>query len=86
MTASVYGNKKLEKWNNVSACGIMGVVGKDEECLEYLLDGLLILQNRGYDSAGIATISDADEIFVTKYASKGSTSDSLDLLKQKVTC
>jgi hypothetical protein len=45
---------------------------------------LTILQNRGYDSAGLATISHVTgEIVTTKYASKGSTSDSIDLIKDR---
>ena len=69
MTASVYSNKKLEKWNNVSASGIMGVDGKDEAWVKHLLEDLSILQNRGYDSGdiNIATISHKSEITVTKY-------------------
>ncbi len=34
-------------------CGIVGYVG-NEDCGTFLYEGLLILQNRGYDSAGIA--------------------------------
>lgn len=51
--------------------------------VDYLLEGLTILQNRGYDSAGVATVTPDNEIVVTKYASLGSTSDSIDLLKAK---
>lgn len=40
----------------VECCGIVGFVSTNEPCLDHLLDGLHILQNRGYDSAGIATI------------------------------
>lgn len=42
-------------YEEVSACGIVGYMGKDP-AVSYLLEGLHILQNRGYDSAGIATI------------------------------
>lgn len=39
--------------------------------------------NRGYDSAGIATISDGTkELFITKYASRDTTCDSIDLVKK----
>jgi glucosamine--fructose-6-phosphate aminotransferase (isomerizing) len=34
-------------------CGIVGYVGR-ERCVEVLLDGLKNLENRGYDSAGLA--------------------------------
>jgi len=64
------------------ACGIMAFLG-DEPAIEYLLEGLSILQNRGYDSAGVATITENKELVTTKYASKGSTSDSLTLLKDE---
>jgi len=69
---------------NAKCCGIVGVVAtkhnKNPDARSLLLEGLSIIQNRGYDSAGIATSSDGD-LFVSKYASKGSTSDSIDLLK-----
>lgn len=72
-----------ETRDTASACGIVGFVG-EEAAYPYLMEGLTILQNRGYDSAGLATISDADgSIVCTKYASVGSTSDSIDLLKDK---
>jgi glucosamine 6-phosphate synthetase-like amidotransferase/phosphosugar isomerase protein len=37
-------------------CGIVGIVGR-EEVAERLLDGLKRLEYRGYDSAGIATVT-----------------------------
>jgi glucosamine--fructose-6-phosphate aminotransferase (isomerizing) len=94
-------------------CGIVGVVGGAEDASNFLLEGLLILRNRGYDSAGtlpvwrelflsfpvqnlyagtffhgvcagIATVApenaDAKELLITKYASRASTSDSIDLV------
>ncbi|MES1912006.1 MAG: hypothetical protein MHM6MM_004354 [Cercozoa sp. M6MM] len=79
----------------VDACGIVGYVSDNEsqETVDVLLEGLTILQNRGYDSAGIATLrrspseasaSDGEEfeLRTCKYASRGSTSDSIDLLKR----
>jgi glutamine---fructose-6-phosphate transaminase (isomerizing) len=38
-------------------CGIFGYVG-DKECVSLLIEGLKKLEYRGYDSAGIATLSD----------------------------
>jgi glucosamine--fructose-6-phosphate aminotransferase (isomerizing) len=38
-------------------CGIFGYVG-DKECVSLLIEGLKKLEYRGYDSAGLATISD----------------------------
>lgn len=64
----------------VSCCGIIAFVG-DEAASPYLLEGLHILQNRGYDSAGLTTINDSGELVTTKYASVGSTSDSIKLLQ-----
>jgi len=76
----------LSEYNNPQCCGIMGMVSTDENVVDYLLEGLAILQNRGYDSAGIATVtSDAENsaLQCTKYASKGTTSDSLDQLQSE---
>ena len=62
-------------------CGIVGVVGSDDAS-GYLLEGLTILRNRGYDSAGIASVSDDGvELYVTKYASRDSTADSIDIVR-----
>eukprot|EP01084_Bolivina_argentea_P295812 509408_1 len=70
--------------SHVSACGIMAMIAKDEFVVDYLLEGLSILQNRGYDSAGIATINSLENrLECTKYASKGSTSDCLELLSSE---
>src|SRR5829696_3304263 len=35
-------------------CGIVGYVGKEQRCVEVLIDGLRNLEYRGYDSAGLA--------------------------------
>ena len=40
-------------------CGIVGYVGP-RECADLLLDGLKRLEYRGYDSAGLALITDGD--------------------------
>ena len=37
-------------------CGIVGYVGK-RECVDLLIDGLKRLEDRGYDSAGIAVMN-----------------------------
>ena len=62
-------------------CGIVGVVGGDD-ARSILLEGLTVLQNRGYDSAGMATISAENALVVTKYASAGSTHDCIDLVRE----
>lgn len=66
-------------------CGIVGVVGGDQDANGFLIEGLTILRNRGYDSAGMATVNkDGNELIVTKYASRDSTADSIDLLRASV--
>ena len=40
-------------------CGIFGYVGKQSNAAQIVLDGLKSLEYRGYDSWGVATISDA---------------------------
>ncbi|VAV88114.1 Glutamine--fructose-6-phosphate aminotransferase [isomerizing] [hydrothermal vent metagenome] len=42
-------------------CGIIGIIGQDEVTTR-ILDGLRRLEYRGYDSAGIATLSDGCKI------------------------
>jgi len=65
-------------------CGIVGVVGNAEDTKfdanGYLLEGLTILRNRGYDSAGVATVAQGD-LRITKFASRDSTSDCIDLVR-----
>jgi glucosamine--fructose-6-phosphate aminotransferase (isomerizing) len=80
MTAglSYYGNRKFDE-----SCGIVGYIGKDPNAIQVLLQGLEQLQNRGYDSAGVATIHDG-EVRVTKYASDpNKVSDALKKLKDE---
>lgn len=68
----------LDKSDN---CGIVGVVGSDD-ANAFVLEGLTILQNRGYDSAGIATVDKRNtDLFVTKFASRDTTCDSIDLVR-----
>lgn len=67
--------------NTADNCGIVGVVGSDDSS-KYLLEGLFVLRNRGYDSAGMATIGNNGELQVSKYASLNTTSDSIDRLKE----
>ncbi len=45
------------------------------------LQGLSILRNRGYDSAGVCTVDNDQELVVSKFASKGDTADSMALLQ-----
>ncbi len=49
-TGGVKENKESSK-----CCGIVGVVGATKgDARDFLIEGLTILKNRGYDSAGIA--------------------------------
>jgi glutamine---fructose-6-phosphate transaminase (isomerizing) len=50
-------------------CGIVGYVGS-RPCKELLLQGLERLEYRGYDSAGIALVTESGELFVEKRAGK----------------
>src|SRR5260370_19626529 len=50
-------------------CGIVGYVGP-QNAISILLDGLQRLEYRGYDSAGIAVLSDEGALQVTKRAGK----------------
>lgn len=74
------------EFNPAQNCGIVGVVGTNtgEDCSGFLLEGLTILRNRGYDSAGVASVNKNGTLSVTKYASRDSTSDSIDLVRGNV--
>lgn len=74
-------------------CGIVGIVSTTGSAPDFLLEGLTILQNRGYDSAGMSTQKAAAEradggalpaapITTTKFASVAGTADSIHLLRQ----
>ena len=64
-------------------CGIFGIVLntkniKKTDICDLLINGLLQLQNRGYDSAGICSIQN-DQFTINKYASTN-TINALDKL------
>ena len=46
-------------------CGIVGYVGSTE-AVDFLITGLRRLEYRGYDSAGIATITPANDLVIAK--------------------
>ena len=79
LLVSLYGIYNLVK-NKSENCGIVGVVGNGDDATGFLLEGLTILRNRGYDSAGVATVG-SSSIKITKYASRESTADSIDLVR-----
>jgi len=62
-------------------CGISAILGID--CYKILLESLRQLQNRGYDSAGISTISD-NSFTINKFAS-GDSNSAIELL-EKTSC
>jgi glucosamine--fructose-6-phosphate aminotransferase (isomerizing) len=49
-------------------CGITAYIGS-ESAFEYIIASLILLQNRGYDSAGICTINENTDFVNHKYAS-----------------
>lgn len=79
ISSSIYLQSK-----ETDCCGIVGVIGSDEAS-GFLIEGLTILRNRGYDSAGVATISsDGKDLAVTKFASRDTTADSIDLVRSNL--
>jgi len=62
-------------------CGIVGYLGTDN-FINYILSGLKLLQNRGYDSVGLSYIKNG-ELFTEKFASTN-TCDSLQKLENKL--
>ena len=58
-------------------CGIVGYVGPCE-AVDFLLPGLRRLEYRGYDSAGVATITPEGRFAVVKSAGR------IDLLETKL--
>jgi len=62
-------------------CGIVGYLG-NENAEKYVIEGLTLLQNRGYDSVGISSIIN-DELSTIKYASTN-TCNSIELLRDKI--
>ena len=62
-------------------CGIIAYLG-NEVFVPYIIKGLQLLLNRGYDSVGISTI-DCNELVVIKHASS-TTSNSLELVETEI--
>jgi glucosamine--fructose-6-phosphate aminotransferase (isomerizing) len=62
-------------------CGIVAFLGNDNY-KEYILSGLKLLQNRGYDSVGVCFNFD-NNLHTLKYAS-GTTNDSLEKLESSI--
>ena len=64
-------------------CGIVGVVS-DKDAVRTIIDGLSILESRGYDSAGVATAAENGELHTTKFAS-GTEANAILKLKEHIT-
>jgi len=62
-------------------CGIVGFLGNDNS-RKMVIEGLSLLQNRGYDSVGISCIKN-NQLQTIKYASTN-TYNSIDLLKETI--
>ena len=62
-------------------CGIYGILTNDVNIniIRFILDGLVQLQNRGYDSAGIYCLNETSDSILEKYASTDKE-DALDKL------
>ena len=63
-------------------CGIVGYLGNDKST-PIVIEGLTLLQNRGYDSVGISSIDNEKTLHTIKYASTN-TYNSIELLKEKI--
>jgi len=61
-------------------CGIIGYLGKSHK-LQLLINGLKMLQNRGYDSAGISLLN--EEFYLEKLASSN-VCDSISTLEENI--
>lgn len=67
LTSTVLIRKDLEKTRKANCCGIIGNISNTHEAEKVVAEGIIILQNRGYDSAGISSIFDK-KIKSSKYA------------------
>ena len=59
-------------------CGIFAYLG-NENCIQLLINGLTILQNRGYDSAGVSIINN-EQLDTVKFSSTNNN-NAISLLK-----
>lgn len=65
-------------------CGIIGYIGKNPNAVDVCVEGIQILQFRGYDSAGIATIDQNGDMQMSKYASESTQNEEGDCIKKIV--
>eukprot|EP00357_Protocruzia_adherens_P036447 CAMPEP_0115010678 /NCGR_PEP_ID=MMETSP0216-20121206/23472_1 /TAXON_ID=223996 /ORGANISM="Protocruzia adherens, Strain Boccale" /LENGTH=652 /DNA_ID=CAMNT_0002378965 /DNA_START=158 /DNA_END=2116 /DNA_ORIENTATION=- len=71
------------KGSKSHSCGITAYCGEQAHAADVIIEGLEILQNRGYDSAGVCTLDGEGELEITKYASLVNTDDSIARLKKE---
>mmetsp|Transcript_17473 Transcript_17473/g.25667 ORF Transcript_17473/g.25667 Transcript_17473/m.25667 type:complete len:653 (+) Transcript_17473:1-1959(+) len=86
-TAAMLAGIEKRRQQDAQCCGIAGVVGADGkvDAREFLLEGLTVLKNRGYDSAGVATVSTSERnpaLNIAKFASVGDAADSIELVRE----
>jgi glucosamine--fructose-6-phosphate aminotransferase (isomerizing) len=62
-------------------CGITAYLGS-ESAFEYILASLILLQNRGYDSAGICTIDTSSNSFVSNKHASNKQYTAIELLQK----
>jgi hypothetical protein len=75
--------KNHQYTTTAKCCGIFGYIGS-KNAQEVLINGVKILQNRGYDSCGLSTISQSKDLYTAKFASCGTTCDCIDILSQHI--
>jgi len=63
-------------------CGIVGYVGKEQRCVEVLMNSLKNLEYRGYDSAGLA-LALPDERGIEKVKEVGPLGNLVDAIKKR---
>ena len=73
-------NKHTKK--TAKNCGIIGYIGKDPNAVDVCLEGVQILQFRGYDSTGICTLDSKGDFQVSKFASNYLGNDQSDCIKK----
>lgn len=75
------------KYKSINCCGILGFLNNNSYSLSYMLQGIHLLQNRGYDSCGISSIIEGtDDIITSKFSSDYSKNiDCINLLHNNIT-
>ena len=64
-------------------CGIVAYLGTTNNSFDIMIEGLKILQNRGYDSAGIVSKNNNEIFYLSKFASTNSNNAICLLEEQK---